>query len=336
MPTKSKFSTRTLRLWTLKSIRLLRSSKGRDALIFLLFIAVSYGFWVILTLNDDMQQETRVRLEIADIPKGYTFITEPPEYISVSLRDKGTILANYSLGGIKTLKINYSDFIFDSTKDRITLSAQTLDNRLRSFFDATTQIVTIRPDSLSMIVTDRVPNLAHVIAEVDATPAAQFIIAGPISVAPDTVRAYYARHIPQRTRTAHTVKIVRSELRDSVTFEVALQSQPGVRFVPNKVKVTIPVEPLISKSREVPVQLIHASSENVVLFPSRVKVSYLLPMSYYNAESSMITVNGDFARRANGKIPLQVGKLPDYYSGVELSTDSVEYLLEQKNPHPAQ
>ena len=87
MPNKSKFSIRTLRLWVVKTHRLLRSSRGRDILIFLLFLAVSYGFWVILALNDDMQQDVSVRLEIANVPKGYTFITEPPRELSLSVRD---------------------------------------------------------------------------------------------------------------------------------------------------------------------------------------------------------------------------------------------------------
>ncbi|MDE7335623.1 MAG: hypothetical protein K2N10_04870, partial [Muribaculaceae bacterium] len=96
------------------------------------------------------------------------------------------------------------------------------------------------------------------------------------------------------------------------------------------------VEPLISKSREVAVQLLHGGGEeSVVLFPSHVRVSYLLPMSLYNSESNVVAVSADFAQRHNGKIPLRVGSLPAYYRGVELSVDSVEYIVEQKAVHHA-
>lgn len=331
MPNKSKFSLRTFHLLAVKALRLLRSSRGRDFLIFLLFLAVSYGFWVILALNDDIQQEVRVRLEIANVPSGYTFITEPPAYLTLGVRDKGTVLANYSLSGGKTLKIEYSDMVFDESRDRVTLSTQVLENRLRSFFDPTTQIVSVRPDSLSLIVTDRTPNLARVIPDVDISPASQFVIAGPIKVEPDTVSVYSARHLHVRPRTVQTVKITRTELKDSITLEVRLQSEAGTRMVPNKVKLTIPVEPLISKNREIPVQLLHASDDVVVLFPSRVRVSYLLPMSLYNSENNVVTVIADFSHRHGGKIPVEISSLPDYYRGVELSTDSVEYLIEQKS-----
>ena len=263
-------------------------------------------------------------------------ITEPPRELSLSVRDKGTVLANYSLSGGKTLKLNYSDMVSDVENDRVTLSQQALENRLRSFFDPTTQIVSVRPDSLSLIVTDRAPNLARVVPDVEVTPASQFVISGPIKVEPDTVSVYTARHLRVRPRTVSTVKITRSELRDTLIVDVRLQPEADTRVVPSKVRLTIPIEPLISKSREVGIQLTHASSADaVVLFPSRVRVSYLLPMSLYNSENNVVTVTADFARRHGGKIPLTIGALPDYYRGVELSTDSVEYLVEQKVAHPA-
>lgn len=316
--------------------RLLRSSRGKDILIFLLFLGVSYVFWVIMTLNDDMQQDVKVRLEIAGTPAGYTFITEPPQYMLVGVRDKGTVLANYSISGARTLKVSYADMTFDETNDRLTMTEQQLGARLRSLFDPTTQIVSMRPDSLSLIVTDRAPNRAKVIADVEVTPAGQYVISGPITVSPDTVNVYSARHLRVRPRTVRTAKITRTELKDTLQLEVRLQTEPGTRIEPSRVRLTVPVEPLIAKNREVAVQLVGVpESDAVVLFPSRVRVSYLMPMSLYNSENSVLTVTANFSHRHNGKMPLTIGPLPDYYRGVELSADSVEYLIEQKTTLPS-
>lgn len=326
--------TRQLRRQAVALRRLLRSSQGKDILIFLCFICVSYVFWVILTLNDDIQQDVNVNMEIVNIPENYKFITEPPRYLQVGLRDKGTVLANYALSGAKTLKIDYNDFAFDESNDRITLTARQLNAKVRGLFDPTTQIVSLRPDSLNFIVTDRAPNLARVIPVAEVSAASQFVISGPITVSPDTVKVYSARHLRVRPSTVRTVQVTRRELKDTLVVAVRLQSEPGTRIEPSEVKLTVPVEPLISKSREVGVQLIHTpDNTNVVVFPSRVKVSYLLPMSLYNAENNVVTVTADFAEHNNGKIPLSIGALPDYYRSVELSVDSVEYLIERKTDH---
>lgn len=58
-------------------------------------------------------------------------------------------------------------------------------------------------------------------------------------------------------------------------------------------------------------------------------------MSLYNSENNVITVSGDFSHRHNGKIPLTIGALPDYYRGVDLSVDSTEYLVEPRSNLPA-
>lgn len=337
MPSRNNNGNKSLRRAAVRVRRLLRSSRGKDILIFLLFLGVSYVFWIIMTLNDDMQRDTRVRLEITDVPEGYAFVSEPPPFLQVGIRDKGTVLANYTIGGGRTLKINYSDLTFDESKDRVTLTEQQLNSRLRSLFDPTTQIVSIRPDSLSLIVTDRAPNAARVVADVEATAASQFVISGPITVTPDTVKVYSARHLRIRPHVVKTAKITRSELKDTLCLEVRLMPEPGTRMEPSKVLVTVPVEPLISKNREVSVQLVHApGNDAVVLFPSRVRVSYLLPMSLYNSENNVVTVTADYSQHHDGKMPLAIGALPDYYRGVELSTDSVEYLIEPKAAQPLQ
>lgn len=311
--------------------RLLRGSRSKDLLIFLLFVCVSYVFWLILTLNDDMQSDVKVRLEISDVPADVTFISEMPENIQVSVRDKGTSLFNYSWGGSPLLKINYSDFTYDALKDRIVLGEQQLNSLLRGTFGTSAQIVSMRPDSLSLTITDRPATLAVVSPQIEVTAAAQSVIFGPITVSPDTVKIYSARYVRvDKLPVVETVKITRSDAKDTLHIEAPLVPESGIRMVPDKVTITVPVEPLIAKTREVSVQIVGASNpKSIVMFPSRVKVSYLLPMSLYNSESGIVTVSANYAHRSANKIPLDLGALPDYYQSVELLTDSVEYLIEQ-------
>ena len=325
---------RTLRRRAAIFLRLLRSSRGKDIFIFLLFLGMSYVFWLILTLNDDMQRDLKVKFEIDNVPADVTFISEVPEDLLVSVRDKGTVLTNYTWGGTPSLKISYSDLAYDGVKDRVMLGEQQLGAKLRSIFGSSTQIVSMKPDSLSLVITNRPASTAVVEPQIDVSPAPQCVISGPITVSPDTVTVYSARHLRIRPKSVKTVRISRTDIKDTLTIEARLMPEPGTRIVPDKVMITVPVEPLISKKRDVQVRIIGAAdNNNIVLFPSRVMVSYLLPMSLYNSENGIITVSANYARRANGKLPLELGALPDYYRGVELSTDSVEYLIEQRTPH---
>lgn len=318
---------------------LIFSSRGKDVLIFLLFTCVSYVFWVIMSLNDDAQRDLDVRLEITDVPEGVMFISDVPKFIQVNVRDKGTVLAGYYWNGTPGLKLCYEELIHYPLKDRVALPEQELTARVRSLFPSTTQIAGIRPDSLSLIVTDLPGSTAIVVPDVQVVPSPQCVISGPITISPDTVTVYSARHLAAVPRTVRTMTISRSELTDTLVAEVRIHPESGVRIVPDRVTITVPVEPLIAKKRTVPVTLLHgtsASTHGVVMFPSQVTVSYLLPMSLYSSESAVITVNADFYERSGSKIPLTLGAIPDYYQGVTITPDSIEYLIEQKSVFPVE
>lgn len=317
---------------------LLHSSRGKDVIVFLLFTLVSYVFWVIMSLNDDVQRDLEVKLEITDVPDGVYFISDVPKSLTVNVRAKGTVFAGYYWNGTPSMKLRYDEMVVYPLKDRVALPEQELTARIRSLFSSTTQVVSVRPDSLSFIFTDRPGVKAVVIPDLQVDPSPQSVISGPVKISPDTVTVYSAGHLAVHPAEVTTMSINRSGLTDTLVCEVRLRPEPGVKIVPDRVTVTVPIEPLISKTRVVPVTLLNGSSadsHDVVLFPSQVTVSYLLPMSLYSTESSVVSVNADFFQRSATKIPLSLGSFPSYYQGVSMSIDSVEYLIEQKADFPA-
>lgn len=317
---------------------LIHSSRGKDVLIYLLFLLVSYGFWVVMSLNDDSQRDIDVKLEITDVPPDIVFVSDVPKVLQVNVRDKGTTLAGYSWNGVHSLKLRYDEFTNYPLKDRIAFPEQELIARVRSILSSTSQVVGIRPDSLSLVYTDRPGAPVVVVPDVQVVPSPQCVISGPIKVSPDTVTVYSARHLSVMPASVKTLTLSRTNLKDTLVAEVRIHPENGVRVVPDRVTITVPVEPLIAKSRIVPITLLNGTStstHDIVMFPSQVTVSYLLPMSLYASENTVITVNADFYNRSGSKIPLTLGAIPDYYSGVSLSTDSIEYLIEQKSAFPA-
>jgi hypothetical protein len=334
MPTTSNNPLlKTLKQCTDKISALLHSSRGKDLLLFTLFLCVSYVFWIIMTLNEDTQRDLNVPLEITDTPEGITFISDVPGTITVSVRDKGTSLVNYVWGNMPTLKIRYNEFTHNSYNERIVCSQQELNMRVRSLFGANAQVMSLRPDSLSFVVTDQPGRPAKVVPCIDAQASIQSVISGPITVKPDSVLIYSAKKLPITMQTVSTMEISRTELTDTLTLEVRIKPISGARAVPDRVTVTIPVEPLIAKQRTVPITLKGAPAENsVLLFPSTVTVTYLVPMSMYNSEVGVITVMADYNHRSSStaKVPLTLGSTPDFCHNPTLSTDSVDFLIEQQ------
>lgn len=124
------------------------STRGKEVLLFLLFLMISYIFWLLLTLNNEMQEDIDVPIEIVEIPDSVTVISGIPDALKVSVRDKGSSLMKYRMGGIKPMKINWNDY--SSAKNKFLLNKADLGAKLRDYFGTGSQIVTILPDSLSL------------------------------------------------------------------------------------------------------------------------------------------------------------------------------------------
>ena len=314
----------------------LHSSRGKDILVFLLFLCVSYVFWLLLTLNNEVQEDIEVPVELTEVPDSITIISDVPQSIAVSVRDKGSALARYVWGNTPTMRIRFSDG--RKVDNRLIISESEIDSRLRSFFGQSSQIVSAKPDSISLYYTNQPGRKVPLELKVDAHPSMQCVISGAITADTDSVLIYSVNDLPASLTTVQTVPIVRTGLTDTTYVEARISPIPNARIVPDKVLVRIPVEPLISKKRYIPIQVTGVPTGTELLtFPSKVEISYLLPMSLYAIDDEEIHAVADYStlltpHGLTPKLAVKLPILPPFYHNVSLSTDSVEYILEQKAP----
>ena len=91
--------------------RLLKAPSGfHNVMLFLEFVAVSALFWLILALNDSAQSNFNVRLQLTNVPDTVTFISDIPEKVHVSVRDKGTNLWRNGFMRTPTMQINFKEY----------------------------------------------------------------------------------------------------------------------------------------------------------------------------------------------------------------------------------
>ena len=71
----------------------LRNSRGfHNVALYLVFVVIASLFWLVMWLNDSIQETFDVRLRIYNVPDSVTFIDNPPAGLHVTVRDKGTSL----------------------------------------------------------------------------------------------------------------------------------------------------------------------------------------------------------------------------------------------------
>lgn len=307
------------------------SSKGKDVLMYLLFVFIAFIFWVLLSLDAEVTKDYELPMTITEMPDSIHVIGSVPTTLNVTVKSKGAQLIRYEWGQMPVMKIKYSEL---TKKDhRLSASRIKLEAAVRDYFGAGVTVMALKPDSIGTPYTSRpgVKVPVHLLADIHTD--LQCTISGPIQCSVDSVTLYSVNDVAGSIRQVNTTPIVRNNLKDTTVIDVPLEQIEGVKMVPSAVKVLIPVEPLISKKRQIPVEAAGCpAGTSLITFPSKVTISYLVPMSRYNSEQSVraYVKYSDTGKNAS-KVPVYVTTPPHDCTGLTFTPDSVEYIIERSN-----
>lgn len=308
--------------------RLKHTSAFHDLVLFLVFVAISTFFWIILALNDNAQGSYNVKVAINNCPDSVTFISDIPEKLHVTVRDKGTsIWRNHYRH--PTMNINFREY---ADAGELRYSKNDIITSLKSIFGSSAQIVSISLDSLYLEYTSNKGKRVPVVIDADVSAASGSIIEGFTKASPSNVLVYGDQKVLDTIHKVRTEKIILSDLSENTTVEVRLRKISDARILPSKVNVTVPVEPLVKKKASItitPVNVPHG--ESLLLFPSKVPVEYYVAMSRLNDDDDPeIELEVDFKAippSHNGKLHVRVARYPDRLKNLSLINDSVEFTI---------
>lgn len=298
----------------------------RKFLVFLIFVAISALFWFILALNDNIQEDLEVKLNVVNVPDSVTFISDPPEYLHVMIKDKGTNFLRNSIFSRPTVDLNFKEFARDGV---FYVNRGELTSGLKKVFGQSATIITTSKDSLRLVYTTgpgkRVP--VEVVMK-DITAAVGKIISGKPQINPGGVVVYGERDQLDTINKVVTEKLRCQNLEESKTFTVKLRKIRGVKIKPDEVKVTINVEQLVRKQVKAVIRIDNVPrGEDLLLFPSTANVEYYLPMSKFGSmeDEVEVFVNYNDLNSSSNRLPLHLGRYNPEFTNVRLLDQSVEY-----------
>lgn len=310
-------------------IKIRNSSRFRSLLTFAVFVGIAALFWLIMTLNDSVQDGCIVNVRITNKPDSVTFISEVPKSIHVEVKDKGSSLMRTMWMKTPTLNLNFRDL---AEHGQLICSRTDMMAALKETFGINATILSCSIDSLRLVYTDRPGKSIPVVVAVSASARAGFTVYGLPVADPTRVTAYGPREILDTLTRVFTKAYRESDLSESKQFLSDLRPISGVRLIPSKVQVNVNVEPLVAKEEIVGVVAENVpSDENLLLFPSTVRVSYYVPMSEFSDEKKVVRVVVDYNELANHmgeRLPLRIEKVEGVnVVNPKLHSDSVEYTL---------
>lgn len=298
--------------------------------MYLLFVAIAAIFWFVLALNDNVQRSVDVAVNVTGVPDSVTFINEPPQTLHITIRDKGTNLLRNVVFNQPSIDINFKEYARPADETFV-VSKNDIMTMLRKTFGTAAQLTISSIDSIKATYTDRPGKRVPIVAQVDVTTAAGYVVGGRSHLSQGYTLVYGPPNVVDTINRIYTHKLVRKDLSEPASANVNLISVPGTRLIPDHIKITVPVEPLVNKRSQVNVNVINAPDvAGVLLFPQKVTVSYYVPMSRFNSDQSNIEVVADYARRGrglSGRIPVRLSRAPKECINIKVLTDSLEYTI---------
>ncbi len=308
----------------------LRSPRGRDTMMFLLFVVISCILWAVLSLNDEKQYDLRLPMRITNVPDSVTLISPGPEALSVSLRAKGTQLMKMTVGRMPTVNVDFRAFRSDGT---VHLSATDLKGLVRNATGGS-QVSVVYPDSLSLPYTTHKGIRVPVRLDYKVTAGPQSALTGRPRLSADSVLLYTAGSAPDRADAVSTEPIHLLGIDKNTTQRVKLMAPKGTRLIPDSIDVTFEVEPLIFKSRKVVIEPVNVpEGTKLITFPAQIDVFFMVPVSGYRQSDNHFRVVADYRtiRQGTGSrnVKLSLINVPSNFQNAHLSADSAEYIIER-------
>lgn len=309
-------------------LQMQESTDFRNALVFLGFVVVAAVLWFTFALNDSIQESFDVEVKVVNVPDSVTFITDAPEGIHVSVRDKGTDLLRNGVMKTPVLTINFSEF---ASGGLMRFSKSDLYSALRGVFGNNASIASTSVDSLSLCYTTEPGKRVPIAVQWEAEAASGFIVAGNPTLSQTSVLLYSNAATIDTVRRVVTKPVIIRDLSETVTVEADIVSIPDTKIIPSVVKVIIPVEPLVKKESKMAVTPVNVpAGESVLLFPSQVDAVYYVPMSKFNEAPPQVVLTADYAfvtGKHTGRLPVKVGSHPNWCMNLKVVPDSVEYTI---------
>lgn len=308
----------------------LRSQRGRDTMMFLLFIVISCLLWAVMSLNDEKQYDLRLPMRITNVPDSVTLISPGPEALSVSIRAKGTQLMKMTVGRMPTVNVDFRAFRSDGN---VHLSSTDLKGLVRNATGGS-QVSVVYPDSLILPYTTNKGIRVPVRLDYKVTAGPQSALTGRPRMSSDSVLLFVTASQPDRATAVSTEPIRMLGIDKNTTQRVKLIAPEGSRLIPDSIDVSFEVEPLIFKSRKVVIEPVNVpEGTKLITFPAQIDVFFMVPASGSRQGENHFRVVADYRtikhNSGSKNVKLSLINVPSSFQNVHLSADSAEYIIER-------
>ena len=251
---------------------------NKEFLVFLFFLVLSSGFWLLMTLNETFEHDFMVEVKLANIPRDVVITNEPDDTIRFTIRDKGYMIAAY-LYGHKLHPITIDFKSYNDGKGHGVVAASDLQKRIGQQLYNSSKVTSFKTDQIEFYYNYGLHKRVPVKMLGTVTPAHNYYLSH-VQFKPDSVMVYASQKLLDSITVAYTTYQHIRDFRQGTVKKVSLKKIKGAKFVPATVAMQLYSDILTEEVASVPIEAVNMPEDKVLrVFPSKVNVRFVVGAS---------------------------------------------------------
>jgi len=306
---------------------------SKDILSFLLFLAISAGFWYIHALGKERERTINIPIRYVGVPMNINFTNSPPTEISLNVKDQGLRLFDYSNENILPLTIDVGRNFLQNGE--ILISSEQLKAQILHYLKPTTTVLEIRPTSILLKYEKLSVKIVPIVLNSKIELMHQYMFSDSIELEPTKLSVYGPRQVLDTLKSIQTVPLILNNVNDTCFYFCKLKTNKLLKYSILKTRVGLSVEQFTERTVQIPINTINCpESFSIRTFPAFVSVTYNVGLSHFNSlNSSDIQVYVDYndlKSNESAKQTLKIKNNTKHISNIRIKPSEAEFILEQK------
>lgn len=301
---------------------------SKDLLIFLFFLMVSTGLWILQALHKDYETIITVPVEYINMPEGLIQTKRLPDILHVTVTDGGTTLVKYRLAK------HFNPVIVDASEyaegyDEI--ETMSFSSEIQRQLNTSTKIIKISPDIIEMNLSELEKKELDVRFCGSYTISQQYVQTDSLVISPKKVTVYSIKDILDTMQYAYTEDIELNDIKDTFKTKLKLKEIENVSYQPQDIYCEIRTEPYTENELEVPIEATNVpTGYHMKTFPAKVKVKYHIAFSKFKEITPhTFKVKADYHSIKDTKVPLSIDIMNSLPTHVSITPKSVDFIIEK-------
>ena len=311
-----------------------RRQQWKEIIIFIFFLLLSFGFWLLQSLQRDYERRIELPLRYKNVPSEWILSGSNPDTINILLKDKGTTLFYYSW------KANFNPVDISVTglprlsEHVLHVSGSVIETAVSKQLISSTSVISIEPHEFELRYDTLSSRLVPVAGNVKISTMQGFQISGDIKVSHPEVRIYGRSNVVDYLKEVKTKLVSLENLSGTKEVTAQLDLPEGVKTDHETVKLTIPVEEFTEKKIKLPILCPDIPNNYVLrMFPASVEVICNIPVSQFRELTAdkleIIIPFEEFKQSQNtGKMLVRLIDKPSWVINYSVVPNELEFIIE--------